>query len=237
MTTKHLIFIIVIAAPYIFAVFIRLLFKLSRGQISLFYNLHTVAFFAVLLIMYFLHPGLYNHISTTNFGKGFFLDDTIVNALIAVFFVPIFQESYNLLMNKKNQLTSEKPDFPVRLLPNTNNELLLCILFNAEMVIYEELFFRQFFFQSMYAAVKMNPDYIVVLSALFFSLIHIKSSKKEYVKFFISGLFLGKVFIITESFWLIVVMHLALNSTFLVTLTRNGFFRRNTETCKLDKSK
>jgi membrane protease YdiL (CAAX protease family) len=87
-------------------------------------------------------------------------------------------------------------------------------------VLFEELIARLLMFHALHATLHLDGDALVVVSALFFAVGHFYQGWKGVLSNLILGLILGKIFLLKGHLIYPMVLHLALNLTFVVLAFR-----------------
>lgn len=126
--------------------------------------------------------------------------------------------SFTKLIYKDEDLI-KNPDimgFPVVLLPRNIREVIPFSIHIAVAVIFEELVFRLVLFYLLFSLFGATGWWIILPSALVFTLGHSYQGLKGLISSFIWGIILGMTYMITLSIWIPIILHLLHNSSIIV---------------------
>lgn len=190
-----------------------------------FYIKDIIESIVILAIFFVLDPSLCRPLDLSRMDKGIdtagFLTGTIPVFLIP-FLIPFVLSFTPWTSNYPKDITAAKELFgcPVSYLPNTTKEYLVFVCYIIVGVFFEELICRQFMFYSFNATLHLEGDTLVVASALLFAVAHLYQGWQGVFSSFITGLVLGKIFLVRESLVYPIVLHLLLNLTIVVLAFR-----------------
>ncbi|MCH8546027.1 MAG: CPBP family intramembrane metalloprotease [Cryomorphaceae bacterium] len=136
--------------------------------------------------------------------------------------LPIF--TVNLILSltsvtyKSKDLISKKEimGFPVTMLPDNLKSMRSFAFDIAVAVVFEELVFRLVLFYLLFTTLGMTGWWLIIVSSLIFSLGHSYQGLKGLFGSFIIGIFLAISYIITESIWTPIILHLLNNAALIV---------------------
>ena len=107
--------------------------------------------------------------------------------------------------------------FKINLFGKFKNPLKILTIIDILQILYEEVVFRVFIFGIISYFYK-NIYFAIFTSSLFFTLVHKFNSFLQLTEFLIFSIYISYVFWDTESFFLVVMIHLVRNYTILCIL-------------------
>lgn len=173
---------------------------------------------AILLIYLALAPHLFSPLDFSLLGKGIEIPKHILSAVIPVFVVPLLLSltPWDTTYPKEPAKTQELFGYPKAFLPTNFRECFVFFIYIVGGVVFEEAICRQFLFYYLNAQLGMQGDTLILISALLFSLGHLYQGWKGVFGAFITGVLLGKVFLIYETIKFPFFLHLLANLTVVV---------------------
>lgn len=145
-------------------------------------------------------------------------DWEVLSTVIPVFAVHLIMSFTRWAPYKTKDLKtrSEIMGFPVTMLPDDMKSMRTFAFDIVTAVVFEELVFRLVLFYLLFTTLGMTGWWLIVVSSLIFSMGHSYQGIKGLVGSFIIGVLLAISYIITESIWTPIILHLLNNSTLLV---------------------
>ncbi len=187
-----------------------------------FYSRGILVCIFLLVLLFVLNPGFRAPLDFSSIGKGISINDSIITGLIVVFIMPFIHS-----FKRKNQLypndianAKEIFGFPAQYFPDNHSEWCLFTLYIVVGVVFEELFCRMFMFHSMNRVLHLRGDLLLIISSMFFSIGHLYQGWKGILGSFAAGLVLGKIYMLTETIFYPIILHLFVNLTVVVLAFR-----------------
>ncbi len=175
-----------------------------------------------LLIIYLLVPKAFwfapHELWAPNSWILFEKESDLLSVITPIFTVHLILSFTPWAPYKRNELKSRKEimGFPVTMLPDNLKRMRSFAFDVAIAVVFEEFVFRLVLFYLLFETLGMTGWWLIIISSLIFCMGHSYQGLKGLVGSFIIGIFLAISYIITESIWTPVILHLLNNATLIV---------------------
>lgn len=162
----------------------------------------------VLLFFFLLNRQAFLAADAGSWGKGVLAKEQLVTIAYAFAITRLLIPFFSNHTGEKSELST---GLPLILMPVRGIEYFGFMIFLVAGVVVEELLFRQLAFHAFHQALGWRGDALVLTGAVLFSAGHIYQGKQGVMANFVTGLLLGKVYLITENILTPIVIHLLLN--------------------------
>lgn len=145
-------------------------------------------------------------------------ESDILSIILPIFSVHLILSFTRWAPYKTKELKTRKEimGFPVTMLPDDMKSMRSFAFDIITAVVFEELVFRLVLFYLLFITLGMTGWWLIVVSSLIFCMGHSYQGIKGLVGSFVIGVLLAISYIITESIWTPIILHLLNNSTLLV---------------------
>lgn len=167
----------------------------------------------LLLIVFSLDNTIFLKPNFTVLQKGVPISDDIIFYGILFATAPVLAKLLPLKQKNNGSRNVEVADITdTDMLPSTYKEFSPFLVFGVVTVVFEEFFFRQFAFTTIYKVTGLSGDYLVVLSSIFFTVAHTSKKMLHLLLIFVFSVLMGKVFQHYETILYPILIHLCLNA-------------------------
>lgn len=223
------LFVILIIYPVLLNVFGKVPNPENKSKANI-YRKDICVHSGILMMYFFLKHESYDKINFLEIGRGFIVSEDILNAVMTSYFVPIVIALFpNSPYLKGDSLKDGNVfGFPVSMMPENKKQLIIFFLFILVGVVFEELFCRQFVFYFTYSLFNLRGDYLLVISTILFTIGHKTKKISQLLPYLIMGLLFGKIFQMTGSILVPIIIHLGLNLTIVILAFRRIYIKKST---------